>query len=512
MTIGNITTSRNYITRQLSEMNDLLAEKTTQLATGKVGTTFGDVGDRRLLDIQLTQKVSMIETFQETITVANLHLETMNLSLDRLEDIRRDSKTALDSNDFVVQDDGQTQTQSRAELLLNETLNILNTEIAGYYVFGGTDAIDSPVASMDTILNGAGGLDGLRTYMSEFAEANLGATNTGRTTISALTTNYDGFGDPTDSTFSITEDGAHDFGFDISAVTSSLTNVTITGPAAADPDNVDIAFTGQPALGETITIELSLPPDHAETISIELTASLTDEAEGTFVVGADLEETAQNLRDAVAAEIENQAMTTLRAVSDEWASDEFFSTFAGEEPLRVDGPPFDSATALVAGGSTTVEWYTGRNTATDDPRADKNAVIDTSLSVNYGVRANEDPLKELVQSLATFVAADFSGATSTDEEYYNALSKDMRTILQPAGVDQSGIVDISTDIAITHRTMSLTNDRHSQTKNSYEGTIAEIEGVDQELVAAQILTLQNNIEVSYRASAIIFNLSLSDYL
>ncbi|PVB59279.1 flagellar protein [Labrenzia sp. 011] len=511
MTIGNITTSRNYLTRQLTEMNDLLAEKTTQLATGKVGTTYGDVGDRRLLDIQLTQKVSMIETYQETITVANLHLETMTMSLERLEDIRRDAKTALDTNDFVIQNDGQTQTQARAELLLNETLNILNTEIAGYYVFGGTDAVDSPVASMDAILDGADGLDGLRTYMSQFAEANLGASNTGRTTISALTTNYAG-AIPTDSTFTLAEDGAHDFGFDISAVTSTLSNVTVTGPAAADPDSVDFAFTGQPDLGETISIELSMPPDHTDTISIELTAALTNEGEGSFVVGADLEETAQNLRDAIAAEIENQAMTTLRAVSDAWASDEFFSTFAGEEPQRVDGPPYDSATAMTAGGSTTVAWYTGTNTATSDPRTDKNAVIDTNLTVNYGVRANEDPLKELVQSLAAFVAADFSDATATDEEYYNALSTDMRTLLQPEGVDQSGIVDISTDIAITHRTMSLTDDRHDQTRNSYEGTISEIEGVDTELVAAQILTLQNNIEVSYRASAIIYNLSLSDYL
>ena len=49
-------------------------------------------------------------------------------------------------------------------------------------------------------------------------------------------------------------------------------------------------------------------------------------------------------------------------------------------------------------------------------------------------------------------------------------------------------------------------------KSTYEGTIAEIEGIDQNQVAAEILQLQNNIEVSYRASSIVFNLSLSDYL
>jgi flagellar hook-associated protein 3 FlgL len=511
MTVSSITTSRTYLTRQLGELNDLLAEKTTQLARGKVGTTYGDVGDRRLLDIQLTQKVSMIDTYQNTITISNLHLETMTMSLERLEDIRRDAKSAMDTNDFVLQDDGQTQTQSRAELLLNETLNIMNTEVAGFYAFGGTDAVSDPVAALDAIMNGADGLDGLKTYMDEYSQANLGASNTGRTTTSALTTNYAGIV-PTDSTFTVAEDGAHDFGFDISSVTSTLSNVAVTGPLAADPDSFDVQFTGQPVLGETITVELSLPPTHAETISIELTAATTNEVDGTFAIGADLEETAQNLRDTLAAEIESQAQTTLRAVSDEWASAEFFSTFSGEEPQRVDGPPFDTATAVTGGGATTVEWYTGRNTTTTDARTDKNSVVDTNLTVNYGVRANETPLKELVQSLAAFIAADFSGGTQTDEEYYNALSADMRTLLQPPGVDQSGIVDISTDIAIAHRTISMTSDRHVQMKSSYEGTIADIEGVDKDQIAAEILQLQNNIEVSYRASAIVFNLSLSDYI
>ncbi|WP_305983972.1 flagellar protein [Roseibium sp. MMSF_3544] len=511
MTLSSITTSRSYLTLQLGQLNDQLTDKTTQLATGKVGTTYGEIGDNRLLDIQLTQKVSLIESYQETITISNLHLETLSLSLERLETIRQDSKSAMDTNDFVIQSDGQTQTQSRAELLLTETLNILNTEIAGYYIFGGTDSIADPVANLDAILNGSGGLDGLSAFLDEYSQANLGASNNGRLSISALTTNY-AAGVPTDSTFTIAEDGAHDFGFDISSVTSTLSNASITGPLAADPDSFDVQFTGQPALGETITIELTLPPDHTETVSIEFTAASTNEAEGTFAIGADLEETAQNLLAEITAEIENQAQTTLRAVSDQWASDEFFTTFGGEEPQRVDGPPYDTATAQIAGGSTTVEWYTGRNTATTDARADKNAVIDSNLTASYGVRANETALQELVQSLATFVAADFSGGTQTDEEYYNALSSNLRSLLQPVGVDQSGIVDISTDIAITHRTVSLTSERHVQMKSTYEGTIAEIEGIDQNQVAAEILTLQNNLEVSYRASSILFNLSLSDYI
>lgn len=508
MTISSISTSRNYLTEQLLTLKDQLADKTSQLAQGKVGTTYGDIGDRRLLDIQLTQKVSLIGSYQETIAVSNLHLETMTLSLDRLEDIRRDGKSALDTNDFVIQSDGQTQTQSRAELLLNEAINILNTEVAGYYPFGGTDAVNDPVAAVDTILNGSGSLSGLKTYMSEFSQANLGASNTGRLDVSTLVTTPG----PVDSSFTVTEDGAHDFGFDISAVSSTLSNVAITGPAAADPDTFSVQFTGQPNLGEKIDITLTLPPTHTESRTITLTAATTNQDAGTFAIGADLAVTAQNLLDAVNAELQSEAQTTLKAASDMWAADEFFSTYNGEVPQRVQGPTFTTATALTSGAGTTVDWYTGRNTTTTDPRTDKNAVIDSNLTVEYGVRANETPIKELMQSLATFAAADFSGGTQTDEEYYNALSTSLRGILQPAGIDQSGIVDISTDIAIAYRTATQTNERHVQMKSTYETTIGEIEGVDQDRLAAEILTLQTNVEVSYRASSIVFNLSLADFL
>jgi len=508
MSVSSISTSRNYLTQQLLNLHNELTERTSQLATGKVGTTYGEVGDRRLLDIQLTQRVSLIGSYQDTITVSNLHLETLNVSLDRLENLRRDAKSAMDTNDYVIQSDGQTQTQSRAELLLIEAINILNTEVAGYFPFGGTDAISDPVQNIDAILDGANGKSGLRDYLDQFSQANLGALNNGRMTVSALTTTPG----PVDSTFTIAEDGAHNFGFDISAVTSNLSNVAITGPLAADPDSFDVQFTGQPALGETIEITLTLPPDHTKTTKMTFTAAVSNEVEGTFAIGADLAETAQNLRDAIDQELQDVAKTKVKAASDIWASEEFFSTYNGEIPQRVVGPPYTSATALVADATNTLEWYTGRNTSTTDPRTDKNAIVDTNLTVKYGVRANEEPLKELIQSLAAFVAADFSGGAQLDEEYYNELSTDLRAILQPPGIDQSGIVDISTDIAIAHRTTSLTSERHVQMKNTYEETIGEIEGVDQNRLAAEILHLQTNIEVSYNASAIVFNLNLADYL
>ena len=45
------------------------------------------------------------------------------------------------------------------------------------------------------------------------------------------------------------------------------------------------------------------------------------------------------------------------------AGNDFFNTDANNPPQRVDGPPFDTATAMIDGTpANTVAWYTG-----DDP-------------------------------------------------------------------------------------------------------------------------------------------------
>ncbi|GGB37277.1 hypothetical protein GCM10011316_06740 [Roseibium aquae] len=529
MTIDTITTSRSYLTQQLTKLNRTLSEKTAQLATGMKSQTYGGLGDNRLLSLELTQKVSRIDAYQETIIRTNLHINSLNTTLERLEALRIDSKSALDQNDFELQSDGQTQTQATAEVLLYEAVSLLNTEVAGYYLYGGTDAFSNPVAGVAAIMDGADGRAGLKTVVDEYVQANLGADDLGRLTVSALTTNG---APPTDSTFTIAEDGTHDFGFDIAGVTNALSNVAVTGPAGTgtDPDTFDIQFTGQPIAGEEITLQFTLPPGHTENLSMTFKASTgNNPLTGEFAIGADLAETAANLRTAILTEIEEQAKTSLKAAATTWAADEFFDTFGGNDTLRVDGPPFDTATAQVSGAATTVAWYTGENTATSNARLDKNARVDDNLEVSYGARANEQGFADVMKGLAAFVAADFSApALPTNptqaqidanaaeqaqlQRFYNGLTERLRAVLEPSSADQSGIVDISTEISIAYRTVQYTDDRHTQVKSSYETTIGEIVGVNDELLAAEILQLQTNIEASYRASSIVFDLTLADYV
>jgi flagellin-like hook-associated protein FlgL len=512
MGISSITTSRGYLTQQLNNLSSTLSEKTSQLATSKVSTTYGGLGNQRLLSMELKQKVERIESYEETITMSTLHIKTLNLNLERMEALRIESKSTMDLNNFQLQADGQTSTQATAEILLTEAIGLLNAEVGGHYLFGGSDANTNPVLEMSQILDGVDGKAGLKQVMSEYWQANMGpAGSEGRLTVSPLNTVLSA-GVPVSSDFTIAEDGAHDFGFDIAAVSSTLTNMNLTAPTGADPDSFGIEFTGQPQPGEKLTVELGLPPDGSETVKIELTATVGSAAEGEFVIGADLAETATNLRAALQTAIQEQAGTTLRAASDEWAANEFFDTYNGAVPNRVDGPPYDTATGVVSGAATTTAWYVGENLPTTDPRQDKVAAVDDNLSLGYGVRANEQGLTDVVKTLATFIAADFSGNTETDRKYYSSLADGLKSVLQPPNTDRSGIVDITTEIAVAYKSIEFTADRHEIRKSGYNTTIDEIEGVDKELLAAEILQMQTNIEAAYRASSIVMQLSLADYI
>ena len=100
------------------------------------------------------------------------------------------------------------------------------------------------------------------------------------------------------------------------------------------------------------------------------------------------------------------------------AADNFFA----DPPQRVDGPPFDSATALIDGTSAdTVTWYTGENGATP-ARATAAARIDPTMTVNYGMRANEEALRAAMQNIAVFAAVTSSPTDPNANAAYKALA------------------------------------------------------------------------------------------
>jgi flagellin-like hook-associated protein FlgL len=292
-------------------------------------------------------------------------------------------------------------------------------------------------------------------------------------------------------------------------VTSNLTGATVTpsGPPAAYA--VDLGA-GNPAAGDTIRYDFTLPDGSSESVTLTATTSATP-GPNEFTIGANSSVTAGSLQAALQASIGKLADTSLTAASAVAAANDFFNVDAANPPRRVAGPPFASATALVAGtAANTVTWYTGE-AGSDPARATAVARIDDSITVSYGLRGNEQGIRWVVQNVAALAAMTFSQGDPNAAARSAALDQRVGAALDvPAGTQK--IEDIEADLAGAQTTMSAAADRHSQTKSALADMLDHIEGVSNEEVAAQIMALQTRLQASLQTTSLLYKTSLVNYI
>ncbi|HTP93076.1 MAG TPA: hypothetical protein VMJ52_15140, partial [Xanthobacteraceae bacterium] len=179
-------------------------------------------------------------------------------------------------------------------------------------------------------------------------------------------------------------------------------------------------------------------------------------------------------------------------------------------PLRVSGPPA-TATALVAGTTAnTVFWYTGES-GTTPPRDTATAQVGPSITIAYGMRANEQALTTLISNVALLAATTYSPTDPNAATNYQALSQHVTANLsgQP-GTQQ--ISDIESDLANAQTTVKNASDLNTLTQTTLTNMLQTIDGVNQTQVGEQILTLQNNLSASMSVTARLAQISLVNYL
>ncbi|HTA99966.1 MAG TPA: flagellar protein [Bradyrhizobium sp.] len=183
-----------------------------------------------------------------------------------------------------------------------------------------------------------------------------------------------------------------------------------------------------------------------------------------------------------------------------------------QPPLRVSGSPLNAATSLVSGTpANTVSWYTGNPGPTSQARASSTARIDQSVSVEYGIQADEPAIRSQIQNLAVYAAftASPTGANSTAQ--IGTLSQDVaQNLLTQPG--QQSIEDIQSDLATAQATMSAAGTRQTQTQSMLQNLISQAETVSPDQVASQILALQTSLQASYQTTSILSQLTLTKFL
>lgn len=482
--------------QQLVDLRKTLDDLQRQLSTGKKSATYAGLGFDRGVTVGLRAQLSAITGFDATADQVQTRVNIAQTSLGRISDISNSVKTAMMQGTYGSGAVGASTAQTTAQFSLDETLNLLNTKAGDHYLFSGRATDQPAVESYDHILNGKGAQAGLKQIISERNQADLGASGLGRLTITS----------PTATSVDVAEDALSSFGFKLASISSSLTNATVSGPAGSPPAmSVDMSG-GVPNNGDSVTMRFTLPD--GSTANLTMTATTTaPPGDNQFLIGADGAATAANLNSSLNVAIGKLADTALTAASAVQASNDFF----GDPPQRVTGPGFATATTMTAGSvADTVIWYTGE-AGSDSARGTATARIDPNLVVGYGVRANEQGLRTIVQNLATLAAVTISPTDPNGGALSAALNTRLTANLSgSAGVQN--VADIRTDLAASQVSINAAKTRHQQQSATMADYLQQIEGVSNEDVGATILTLQTRLQASMQVTSMMYQTSLVNFM
>jgi flagellar hook-associated protein 3 FlgL len=500
MTISGISGSSAQSLQAINDMRSQLDDLQRQLGTGQKADSYSGLGLDRGLTIGLRSQLSSISGYQDTITQAGVRLSLMQTALTQFSTVSQQAASNILQSQYTLNGASQTGDQTATKTTLDSMLGMLNTSADGRYLFSGRAVDQQPVTTADAIINGSGLQAGLSQIIDERRQADVGASGLGRVVV----------GSPSATETSVTEDAVSPFGFKVVGVTTTAAGATTTAPTVVPASiSVDLGATN-PNAGDTVKFTFKLPDGTTSDLTLTATTALPA-GPGQFTIGANSAATASNLQAALTQGLGTLANTDLTAASAVEAGNDFFNTDAGHPPQRVDGPPFDSATALIDGTpGNTVAWYTGDN-ATDDPRSTALARADQSQTVAYGARANEDGLRLQIQNLAVFAAVKFSPTDPNGQAQYAALKQRIGFTLN-GGTNQEKVSDIAGQLAGAQVALNNANDRHNQTNTTLENLLQGVEGAPTEQVAAQILQLQTNLQATLQTTAMLLQTNILKYL
>ena len=623
MSIDGVSGRTSYIGTSIIGLRNQLNDLTTQLASGKISTTYAGQGANRGFALSLRAQVSSINAFADTSNNVNTRISVLNLALQGMVNIGTSVKSAAAASTIVLNDNGQTGGQITAQAAFSNAVSLLNSQAGDRYLFSGRTTDTPATVPADVMLDGTGTQAGLKQLVNERRQADQGVSNMAHLTVSSPPA--------TTTVTSLAEDGSS-FGMKLGAVTSSLTGATVNQPTGTPPAvTVDLGAVN-PNDGDKISFNFNLPDGTTETISLTATTTSPPPA-GSFLIGVDTAATTLNLQGVLSTSIQTLGDTALVAASAIAASDNFFnpsatitgavannqatipapntgatllsgvagtdslaasfaagdtitvngtpitfvasgatgnqlnvtdniqallskidsisgattpSTISGgaialhgadnanlsisssnaaaflavgfsapasatPAPLRVNGPPFATATSLIGGTpSNTVSWYTGESGA-GSARGTAVARVDQAVTVQYGARANEQALRHQLQNIAVYSAVTTNANNPNSKAQVTALQQRISANLaQQTG--QQSIQDMQAEIAGAQTAIKSATDRQTQLKGMAQSMLDSIEGINADEVATKILALQTNLQASYQTTSMLYQTTLTKYL
>ncbi len=483
----------------INRMNERMSELQVQLGTGERTQTLAGLGSQRMFDLALRTRLANLEGYAHNQTTATLRLDLMDTVVSRLDKIEADARTSASPGGYGTDSINLINLPALSKTRLDEVISLLNTNVAGRYLFAGNTTDQKPVASLNAVLDGEGGKAGFRTVAGERLLADRGADDLGRLAISTA-----------GSTVTVAEDGAHPFGYKLSTLSSDSAGIVLNGPTGPAPQSMSVAVNAQPIAGQRVTVGLTLPDGTSTSVTLTAVAGTPANA-GEFQIGATTDDTAANLASALGDRLVQVTGSQLRTASAFAAADNFFN-LQGETVMRVDGPPFESATGLVAADpATTVMWYRGSDEA--DARGTVKVKVDDGVIANYGAQANEFGFVQLMRSLAVTATETYPPDDTTSRTRFDAAALRQQDRLAESQSNLVGSIEaVTLELGLARMSIGAAAERHTAYKVQVDNALAGIEQVSPEEVAMEMLALKTRLEASYMTMQMVSQLSLVNYL
>ncbi|WP_423068259.1 hypothetical protein [Devosia sp. CN2-171] len=469
----------------------------TQLSSGEKASTLAEMGSDRYFDLALRQRMARMDGYQQSISTVNLRLEVLDSVMSRIDTIESDARAAALSGGGGTSGINFQTAPTLAGSRLDELLTLLNTDVAGRYMFGGNKTDSKPVATTSDIMNGVGARAGFKQVAAERKLADLGTSHLGRLGVIAAT-----------DTVTLSEENTV-FGMKLSGVSTTSANIAVTPPTGS-PQSLTVQFGATlPTAGDKVQVNLTMPDGTQEQVILVATAGTP--GAGEFQIGADADTTAANFQAALTNSLQDVAETGMVSASAFAAAENFFNG-QGDAVLRVDGPPYDTATGTIAGTTAnTMFWYTGEDSA--DPRNTVTARVGEGTTVGYGVQANELGFTNLIQTLAAIAVQDFPDSDPTSEARYTSMMERNATRLADTKDNNPGsLAAITVELGLAQSTTGAISERHTTHSAQLNNMLQDIEEAPTEQTAMEILALKTRLEASYQTTALLSQLSLVNYI
>lgn len=389
----------------ISKMQDQFATLQMQLGTGEKASRLSEMAGDLPMSLSVRSRLGKIEGYNGNIDTVNLRLSFLDKTMARFDKIEGEARNSAIQGQYGTNNINMATLPSLSHARLDELVTLLNSDVAGRYLFGGSNTDSAPLPDTNVLLEGQSGKAGFKAVVTERKAADAGIDGRGRlATDHTLGTTI----------VSLAEDGVHPFGMKVSTISTTATgSVTVSQPApgsGALGKTVSVNFLPVPAAqvvaGQSITLGLKLP-DGTET-QITMRAVTAENATGgkdEFVIGADSAKTATNFQTALNAKLLEVGTTELGGASTYAATQNFFNG-PGEPVLRVSGNPATATSLRIATSADTVMWYNGQSPAVSASNNGRLEISTTSTAIPHNPGTASTTSFQLSNGAAGIAATD----------------------------------------------------------------------------------------------------------